>query len=189
MQTFTLSKDINSPEFTFPRVIGLTGPKGMGKTTFANRIGGQILSLSTPIKKMLEHIIPKLYIYEEKEKQIPDFPDGMTGRVLMQRLGTEFGRECNPLIWVNYTREKIKDYLAWADATDHYNFRVIVDDIRFANEALMITELGGEIWKISRSDYIPQQDSHSSEDGLPEELIDKEIIVDDYKGATTDTDA
>ena len=34
MQTFTLSKDINSPEFTFPRVIGLTGTKGHGKDNF-----------------------------------------------------------------------------------------------------------------------------------------------------------
>ena len=95
MQTFTLSKDINSKEFTFPRLIGLTAPKGMGKTTFANRIGGEILSLATPIKHMLELIIPKIYIYEEKEKQVPGFAEGITARVLMQRLGTEFGRACN----------------------------------------------------------------------------------------------
>lgn len=179
MQTFTLSKDINSTEFTFPRLIGLTGPKGMGKTTFANRIGGEILSLSTPIKQMLELIVPKIYIYEEKEKQIPGFPEGITARVLMQRLGTEFGRACYPEIWVNHTKIEANRRIKAFEAVGLQSARVIVDDIRFKNEADMVHDLGGEVWKLKRESYLPKEDDHSSEDGLPEEYIDKEIIVDD----------
>ena len=66
MQTFTL-KDINSLENYLPKRIGLT--KGHGKDNFCKSHRWADLSLSTPIKKMLEHIIPKLYIYEEKENR------------------------------------------------------------------------------------------------------------------------
>lgn len=177
MQTLTYSEDINSPEFTFPRLIGLTAPKGMGKTTFAQKIGGEILSLATPIKHMLELIVPRIYIYEEKEKQIPGFPEGITSRVLMQRLGTEFGRECHPLIWVNIAKVEANRRLKAYEATGLEEARVIIDDIRFKNEADMIHELGGEVWKLRREDYSAKEDTHCSEDGLPESYIDKEIIV------------
>ena len=177
MQTFTYSKELNSTEFTFPRLIGLTAPKGMGKTTFAKKIGGEILSLATPIKQMLELIVPRIYIYEEKEKQIPGFPDGITSRVLMQRLGTEFGRESHPDIWVNITKVEANRRIKAYEATGLESARVIIDDIRFKNEADMIHELGGEVWKLRREDYSAKEDTHCSEDGLPESYIDKEIIV------------
>lgn len=177
MQTFTYDKEFNSPEFTFPRLIGLAAPKGMGKTTFAQKIGGEILSLATPIKHMLELIVPRIYIYEEKEKQIPGFPDGITSRVLMQRLGTEFGRECHPEIWVNIAKVEANRRLKAYEATGLESARVIIDDIRFKNEADMIHELGGEVWKLKREGYSAKEDTHCSEDGLPDSYIDKEIIV------------
>ena len=177
MQTFTFSEELSSPEFVFPRVIGLTGPKGIGKSTLAERIGGKILSLATPIKQMLEHIVPKLYIYEEKEKQIPGFPEGITARLLMQQLGTEFGRSFYPSIWVNHTKEKAQDLLLWAESNDQYAFRVIIDDIRFQNEADMVHELGGEVWKVNREGFKITEDKHSSEAGLEEKYIDKEMLV------------
>jgi hypothetical protein len=177
MQTFTFSEKLDSPEFTFPRLIGLTGPKGMGKTTFALRIGGEILSLATPIKQMLELIVPKIYIYEEKEKQIPGFPEGITARLLMQRLGTEFGRATYPDIWVNHTKVQAHRRIKAFEAARLESARVIIDDVRFKNEADMIHDLGGELWKVTRKCYVPSKDLHSSEDGLPEEYIDKEIII------------
>ena len=89
MQTLTYSE---ARDGTYPYLIGLAGHKGVGKTTMAHWIGGlwgepksyEILSLAKPIKDMLAVIIPKLYIYEEKEKQIPGFPEGVTARQLMQ---------------------------------------------------------------------------------------------------------
>jgi len=177
MQTFTYSEDINSPELYKPRLVGLTAPKGMGKTTFAQKIGGEILSLATPIKQMLELIVPRIYIHEEKEKQIPGFPEGITSRVLMQRLGTEFGRACHPKIWVNIAKEQASRRLKATEAIGIHDYRLIIDDIRFKNEADMIHELGGEVWKLKREGYSAEEDNHCSEDGLPEEHIDKEIII------------
>jgi len=86
MQTFKISNAINGKEFNYPIVIGLTGPKGVGKTTLAHRIGGTLISFSTPIKKMLEVILPRINIYEEKEKQLPGFPEGISARTLLQSL-------------------------------------------------------------------------------------------------------
>jgi ATPase subunit of ABC transporter with duplicated ATPase domains len=177
MQTYKISQAVNSEEFTFPSVIGLTGPKGIGKSTFAEKIGGEVISLSTPIKKMLEVIIPIKYLYQHKEDQIPGFPEGITARHCLQTLGTEWGRAMHPEIWITPVRERISDLMAWARATDHQSFRCIVDDIRFPNEADMIHELGGELWRIKREGFEQLEDSHLSECGLPDEHIDKEIIV------------
>ena len=177
MQTYKISEAVNTEEFTFPSVIGLTGPKGVGKSTFAQKIGGEILSLSMPIKKMLEVIIPSKYLYDLKEEQIPGFPEGITARHCLQTLGTEWGRAMHPNIWITPVHDRIADLIAWASATDHPSFRCVVDDIRFPNEAKMIHDLGGEVWKIRREGFEQLQDSHSSENGLPENEIDKEIIV------------
>lgn len=177
MQTFKISKALEANEFTFPSVIGLTGPKGIGKSTFAQRVGGKILSLSTPIKEMLSVIVDRKYLHEDKESQIPGFPEGLNGRRLLQTLGTEWGRNLYPSIWLDATHDKIADLIAWASATDHQSFRVIVDDVRFKNEALMIKELGGEVWRIRRTGFEPLEDDHSSEEGLSDEYIDKEIVV------------
>ena len=177
MQTYKISEALEAEEFEFPSVIGLTGTKGIGKSTFANRVGGHILSLSTPIKEMLSVIVDKKYLYDEKEEQIPGFPEGLNGRKLLQTLGTEWGRMLYPGIWLNKTHDIIADLIAWASAADYQSFRVIVDDVRFKNEALMIKELKGEVWRVKRNGFTPLEDDHTSEEGLSDEYIDKEIIV------------
>ena len=53
--------------------------------------------------------------------------------------------------------------------------RVIFDDVRFANEAVAIRNAGGKVYRVSRNDFEVRADSHISELGLPEELIDGEI--------------
>lgn len=177
MQTLKISKALEAEEFTFPKVIGLTGPKGIGKSTFAARVGGTILSLSMPIKEMLSVIVDKKYLHEDKEAQIPGFPEGLNGRRLLQTLGTEWGRNLYPSIWLDAARDKITNLITNAKVSGNQFFRVIVDDVRFRNEALMIQELGGEVWRIKRTGFVPLKDDHSSEEGLSEEYINKEIIV------------
>lgn len=182
MQTFKISETGKGTEFTYPRLIGLSGSKGVGKTTFAFQMGGHVLSLATPIKKMLEVIVPKIYIYEEKQKDIPGFPAGVNGRVLMQTLGTEWGRNLYPDLWLNFIEEKIAEkYGEWEknpyDPDEPFIQRLIVDDIRFKNEANMIRRNGGEVWRLKRSG-LHNNDTHISEVGVPDELVDKEILLD-----------
>lgn len=176
MQTFKISEAISSEDFKFPKVIGLTGAKGVGKSTLAEKIGGQIHSLATPIKEMLSVIIPPEYLHEKKEDQIPGMAKGFTARRAMQTLGTEFGRAQDPDIWVRIVENKITDQIAWATATRYDFFRCIVDDIRFQNEVEMIHRLEGEVWRVTREGHIVS-DSHVSEQGISEDSIDKEILV------------
>jgi hypothetical protein len=178
MQTFKISETGEGSEFTYPKVIGLSGVKGVGKSTFAHQIGGEVISLASPIKKMLEVIVPKIFIYEEKERDIPGFPKGVNARLLMQTLGTEWGRNHYPEIWINFVEEKIAEAQGRWKVTDCYSQRIIVDDIRFKNEADMIRRNKGEVWRLKRAG-VETNDSHVSEAGVPDELVDKEILLDE----------
>lgn len=164
------------------KIIGLTGPKMVGKSTYAKSIEGAIiLSFATPIKKMLKVILPGEKYLNFKEEPIPNFPDNINTRQLLQSLGTEWGREgVYPNIWID---------LAYKAALPHIGKRTIVfDDIRFPNEAWAIRRWGNthgvlsEIVHISRKGYEPDEnDHHVSEAGLPKSMIDKWVSVEDGK--------
>jgi hypothetical protein len=85
-------------------------------------------------------------------------------RQLMQRMGTEAGRDLfGENFWVDFTFKKIK-------AEDH---AVAFTDVRFDNEAEEIVANGGHVIKIV-SDRTTKLDTpkHSSENGISPHLID-----------------
>lgn len=87
-------------------------------------------------------------------------------RRLLQRMGTEAGRNIHGEdCWVNIARRKI--LVAYSD--------VVVTDIRFANEAAMIRELGGRIVRIERPGVGPVN-GHCSE---AQELDADDTIIND----------
>ena len=166
------------------KIIGLTGPKMVGKSTYAKSIEGAIiLSFATPIKQMLKVILPGEKYLNFKEEPIPGFPDGINARKMLQELGTTWGREGKAgyaNIWID---------LAYKAALPYIGKRTIVfDDIRFPNEAWAIRRWGNtheilsEIVHISRKGYEPDEnDHHVSEAGLPKSMIDKWVSVGDGK--------
>ena len=157
-----------------PKLIGLTGPKGVGKSTYANSLTGywgEVFSFAEPLRQMLEVIVPRHYLTEAKEVQIPWLGGGVTGRKMLQQLGTDFGRELDSDIWVRIAEHEIAN----CDSTP-----MIFDDLRFHNEAEMIKSRGGEVWLLNRASLEASEDMHISEAGLPSDLIDKVVNLEEH---------
>jgi hypothetical protein len=134
-----------------PRVIiGLCGHKQSGKSTAAEvleRCGFHRMSFSAPIKRMLSVLGAGAL---EKE-EIDPILECRSYRRAMQTLGTEWGRQMmGPNIWVN----------AWIRACPKSE-NVVVDDVRFENEAQAIRDMGGIIVRVNRPGAVA--DGHASE--------------------------
>ena len=82
-------------------------------------------------------------------------------RMLLQRMGTEAGREIfGENIWVNKT-------LGGLDPAKNY----IITDVRYKNEAAAIRDLGGQMWRVKRPGTGPVN-KHKSEVDLDEYTFD-----------------
>jgi hypothetical protein len=128
------------------QLIGLAGLAGAGKTTIAKHLvekyGFARTAFADPLKTML--INAGLCTYEEcyVEKT-------QRSRELLQKIGTDiFRKQVDPLFWVNKTEDSI--VRIWAEEKK----RVVVDDIRFPEEAQRIRDMGGILIMVKRGDYV-----------------------------------
>jgi hypothetical protein len=162
---------------SLPRLIGLYSPApGCGKTTVADLfIEHQRVSFAAPLKEAVSNMLHELglpgfnYAYIDKEAIVPEV--GVSARHMMQTLGTEWGRSCiHPDFWVMIARAKTQRIMADGRS-------VVIDDVRFPNEAAMIRDLGGELWRIDRPG-VSYDGDHSSEGAL-EDITPDRVIVND----------
>ncbi|MAT87244.1 MAG: hypothetical protein CL532_01655 [Aestuariivita sp.] len=152
------------------RVIGLAGPKGCGKSTFASKLcihyGFTAVSFSYPIKAMLHTMGVDMQLLTDpvrKEEVIEEL--GCSPRYLMQTLGTEWGRTLvDDQLWLKLAKKRIE-----SDSSRDY----VVDDVRFVNECELVHSLGGCIIRFDKDKQT--QDSHTSEAGLPNDLVEFDI--------------
>jgi hypothetical protein len=164
-------------------IIGLTGKLESGKSTLAKEIqkrqkegGVSILAFAKPLKDIcllsFGFTHDDLYTTEGKTK-MNDFW-GMTPRVFMQKLGQGLRDGIAPDVWVKLTKMEI---LKKKDIYTH----VIVEDCRMPNECEMIRSLGGIIVRVIRPNHVAISNgikNHPSEQDLPDDLIDYEIVND-----------
>lgn len=157
-----------------PKLIALCGHKGVGKSTYASFLAGKnghVFSFATPLKSMLTAVFPNEYVLKKKDEKIPYFD--VTARYLLQTLGTEWGRNMvDQNIWIKLLRVRLIDHL-----TDSAVTPLVVDDLRFDNEAEMIRELGGEVWQLDRRNFTASNDKHVSEQGISDKLITKKVLL------------
>lgn len=160
------------------KIIGITGKARSGKDTVGNYLclkhNFVQLSFAAPIKRMVTTLLNRGedWIEEHKEKFIPGLE---SPRVLMQTLGTEWGRNIiDENIWINLVSREINNLM-----TQHAHpvpAGVVITDCRFENEAEWIhRQGGGRIWQVIRFDA-PEIPSHSSEAGLSTNLVDEILL-------------
>lgn len=155
-----------------PDLIGLSGPAGAGKSTAARvlrRHGWARVKFAGPLKAMLRAMlteagVPPSEIRRMIEGDLKETPQpilgGRTPRHAMQTLGTEWGRSCMAAdLWVTLAAARIAGLLAAGR-------NVVVDDVRFANEAALIRSMGGRVVLIDRPGVTPVG-THASEAGVP----------------------
>lgn len=147
-------------------LIGIAGPAQSGKSTLAGELRrlvgfrGQKYSerpFAGPLKRMLASIGVDV---SELSKNAPvPFLDGrITPRVMMQTLGTEWGRSLLPTLWLR----------VWQHELDNNAHCVCVPDVRFDNEAELIRNLGGTIIHVQRKPTLDMLavPAHASEAGI-----------------------
>lgn len=139
-----------------------------GKDTVADYLvekhGYVKLSFATPMREALYRLNPTIQVggYHMSLAQAVDLmgwealkAESTDIRALMQRLGTEVGREMfGQDFWVN---------LAMKEATKYE--KVVFADCRFVNEAEAVRSAGGAVWRIERKGFGPANE-HVSERAL-----------------------
>jgi hypothetical protein len=149
-------------------IIGLSGVARSGKDTIANYLiekhGFTRVSFADPIRDALIRLNPNIDVdgYSMKLshavhilgwERLKEVSSDIRG--LMQRMGTEVGREMfGENIWADTAFKSIKP-----DA------RIVIADLRYPNEAKAISSAGGEMWRIERPGIGPAN-SHPSETAL-----------------------
>lgn len=159
------------------RIVGITGKAGSGKSTAAKeliRLGWVNVKMAGALKDMMRAIGLTDDHIEGDLKEVPCYIlSGRTPRYAMQTLGTEWGRDImSNDLWVNIAEYRAKSWM-------ENGFDVVVDDIRFQNEADMIRNLGGIIVGIIGRGGISS--SHSSENGVnPDFSITNDNSIDRF---------
>lgn len=111
--------------------IFISGKAGVGKTTVANYMklyldGLGYLTFTTPLAKEVKNCAREYFGWDGNKDE--------RGRTLLQRVGTEIGREYDPDIWVKHLVNNTYKHIIHPDFT-------LVDDWRFPNEAAFVEKL------------------------------------------------
>ena len=147
-------------------IIGIYSPAPQSGKTLASNVlthqGFTRLSFAAPLKRMCIEFLMMLgyskaaaleYVFTNKEALIPEI--NQTPRHLMQTLGTEWGRDLiDNDVWLTIFEKASQEFK-----------KIVVDDVRFVNEAEKIRQMGGEMWKIVRPGAT-HNGAHSSEGQL-----------------------
>ena len=140
-------------------IIGICGLIGSGKDTIAdyliNRHNFQKLSFADKLKDSVATMFDwdrnlldgktdqsRKWREEVDEYWSNETREEITPRYVLQLFGTECMRDgFYDGIWVSLTKKKI---------LDHPEINFVIPDVRFPNEAKMIYEINGQVWRVKR---------------------------------------
>jgi len=159
-------------------ILAISGTARSGKDTVADYLvekhGYVKMAFADPIREALYRLNPEitdmsglvygfqqavdLFGWEDMKEYFPRY------RVLMQRMGTEVGREIfGDDIWVDAAMKRMGGLE-----------NVVLADCRYPNEADAVRALGGQVWRIER-DGVGPANGHTSEHAMVGYKFDGEI--------------
>lgn len=150
-------------------IIGLTGKARSGKDTVASHLQEAYKFhhywFSKPMKDACRSMFGwgDEHLYGELKEEV-DQRYGISPRIALQTLGTEWGRNTiNSDLWILRAQKEMEQ---------HEN--IVISDCRFDNEAEAVISSGGIVIEIVRQG-INQVAAHSSESGISSSLINYQI--------------
>lgn len=167
-------------------IVAFIGKKGSGKTTAADGLVedyGFIKhnfkdTLIAEIKYKMPRVLEEMANVYEKldhdgtnpwtvDRLFKDKPPLM--RALLQNYGTEVRRGDDPMYWVD----------AWGQLASVLSEKdIVVDDVRFENEAQAVRDMGGCLIRIVKDSFdYTVVDEHASETEQDSIMVNHEIVV------------
>ena len=162
-----------------PRIIGLAGRAGVGKSTVAQILCEQHafidVALAAPIKRALAAMLDlPASTFEDRAAKDQPIPwlRNTSPRRLMQTLGTGWGRQIIAEdLWLILARRRIDTLCAKAERL-HIS-GIVISDLRYDDEAALVRDLGGTVWHVIRA--APRVASHCSEAGITPQRGDRTL--------------
>lgn len=172
-----------------PLLIGVYGRARSGKDTAADYLAKRLTlykyAFAEPLKTMLKSVFGDHFHEGDRSGICPE--TGVSYRVMMQTLGTEWGRVLNENVWVNLVGKKW-DWVqrgcpfdtpvgevsnVWLGDVPISSQGMVLSDVRFNSEAEWIRDHGGLVVYIHR-DAEKQVGvlGHASELGICPTLVD-----------------
>lgn len=182
-------------------IIGISGKAGSGKDTAADVLvrdhGFVRIGLADPMKRFAEHLwhFTEAQLWGPSQQRNAPDPryrrangEGLSPRHALQTLGSEWGRDCDPDVWIRYALMCAERLMS--SRLLHYSGEqglvygserpiprgVVIPDVRFANEMKAIRGAGGQVWRVTRGTSLDGAESrHVSE-------TEQDMIADDAFG-------
>lgn len=201
-------------------IVGITGQARAGKDTCAEYLAKKHcfvrIGLADPMKRFCKEVFnfSDDQLYGERKEE----PDGryfrglvdpstlrgnyLTPRYALQKLGTEWGRDCYPNVWIDYglhvAKELLKGYstydvktgLVFTEKDTGICPGVVFSDLRFLNEFLAVKAAGGIMCRVKRPSLNEHRvgiEGHASEEEqkrIPDSDFD--IILDNNEEGNLD---
>lgn len=186
-------------EVEWPTLIGVVGHAGHGKDSIGSVLEERYAFIRDAFARPLKDAARLLWLFSEEQlygklKEVCDPRWGVSPREVLQFFGTEVGREMFPKLmpqigkhfWLEHFKIRYAELVRRQPAA-----RVVVCDVRFPNEAQLISSLGGILVKVIRPNHnafhannsssaavAGQKAAHASET-LIDEIVPDVVIVND----------